>query len=433
MTTKQLIENKAEKEAEFRSLIQKNEGKTEISKEDKELKRTLLDEIEALNEEIETSKRSDDLLKNIDKASAAAAGITIDSLSKEERQSAKDFDFMKAVSSLANHDKLEGLERELVQEGVTEARDAGVESSGRRIVIPSRFMDLNVKKRTDIDQATSAIKPTFVGAYTDALRENAIYTQIQGINVYNNLTGDFKLPVTAKQTLAWATAENSAAADGGANFTSDTLTPYRLAGYVDISNRIVAQNGQAATMAVMNDLGRAEAELINTAMLSTANVSNAPTALATTSGVLVFTEAAYSANASVLSDLIEAEQTLANSHGLNGSLAYALSPELLKEIKQSAVVAGVEMGMTSRGYNNYQVNGYLAKFSTGCTKSAGVSGDGLFGDWSRVHFGRWGGLNILVDPYTVAGNDQIRLVVNANVDWSLVQGAAFVKFTSVVA
>jgi hypothetical protein len=38
MTTKQLIENKADKEAEFQSLIQRNEGKTEISKEDKELK-----------------------------------------------------------------------------------------------------------------------------------------------------------------------------------------------------------------------------------------------------------------------------------------------------------------------------------------------------------------------------------------------------------
>lgn len=433
MTTKQLIENKATKEAEFRTLIQKNEGKTEISKEDKELKRTLLDEIEGLNQEIEVSKRSDELLKNIDKASANAAGIEVQSLNKEERQAAKDFDFMKAVGVLASNDKLSGLERELIQEGITEARDAGVESTGRRIVIPSRFMDLDAKKRTDISQTTSDIKPTFVGAYTDALRENAVYSQIQGINVYNNLTGDFKLPVTAKQTLAWASAENSAAADGGANFTSDTLTPFRLAGYVDIGNRVIAQNGQAATMAVMNDLGRAEAELINTAMLSTTTVTNAPTSLAATSGVLTFDEAAFSANASVLSDLIEAEQTIANSHGLNGSLAYALSPELLAQIKQAAVVAGVEMGMTSRGYNNYQVNGYLAKFSTGCTKSAGVSGDGLFGDWSRVHFGRWGGLNILVDGVTQALNDQIRLVVNSNVDWSLVQGAAFTKFTSPVA
>jgi hypothetical protein len=89
--------------------------------------------------------------------------------------------------------------------------------------------------------------------------------------------------------------------------------------------------------------------------------------------------------------------------------------------------------MNGRTYNDYNINGYMAKFSTGLTKIAGTSGDGLFGDWSKVHYGTFGGLNILVDPYTVAGNNQIRLVVNSMVDWSLVQGASFVKFVSVTA
>lgn len=426
-TSKQLKEDRGLVDGEILELRNKYEGK-EMQEADATKFGELIERMETLNTEIESAEKREEVIKAAE-SRVKPVTFSTQNLSKEEKQASKDFDFMGAVRSLAENDKLSGLEKELVDEGMKEARDSGVESSGRRIVIPARFME----KRTDIDQATSAIKPTFVGAYTDALRENAVYEQISGINVYNNLTGDFKLPVTAKQTLAWASAENSAAADGGANFTSDTLTPFRLAGYVDVSNRIVAQNGEAATMAVMQDLGRAEAELINTAMLSTASVTNAPTSLAATSGVLTFTEGAYSANASVLADLILAEQTIANNHGLNGSLAYALSPELLKEIKQAAVVAGVELGMTSRSYNNYQANGYLTKFSTGCTKSAGVSGDGIFGDWSRVHFGRWGGLNILVDPYTVAGNDQIRLVVNSNVDWSLVQGAAFVKFTSLVA
>jgi HK97 family phage major capsid protein len=333
----------------------------------------------------------------------------------------------KAVRDLAKKGRLDGAEAELIGEGVSEAREAGIQSGGLRIVIPSKYTE----KRTDIDQTNSAIQPVTVGRYTEALRENAVYANVPGINVYTGLSGDMKLPVTAKQTLAWATAENSAAADGGANFTKDTLAPVRLTGYVDVSNRVLAQNGTAAMNAVMTDLGRSEAELINTAMFSTASVANAPGALAATSGVLTFTEeAAHSYGVSVPKDLLSAMRTVANDHGLTGNHSYILSTELIADALAGVNVAGITPTITEGGYNRYTINGMNAFFTTGATKVAGTSGDGIFGDFSRVHFGRWGGLNILVDPYTVAGNDQVRLVVNSNVDWSLVQGAAFVKFTS---
>ena len=126
-------------------------------------------------------------------------------------------------------------------------------------------------------------------------------------------------------------------------------------------------------------------------------------------------------------------RTVANDHGLTGNHSYILSTELIADALAGVNVAGITPTITEGGYNRYTINGMNAFFSTGATKVAGTSGDGIFGDFSRVHFGRWGGLNILVDPYTVAGNDQVRLVVNSNVDWSLVQGAAFVKFTSLTA
>jgi len=184
----------------------------------------------------------------------------------------------------------------------------------------------------------------------------------------------------------------------------------------------------------MVDLGRSEAELINTAMFSTASVTNAPASLAATSGVLTFTEAAtYAYGTSVAKDYLAALKTVANDHGLTGNHSYVGSTELIADILAGVNVAGISPTVTSGGYNQYTINGMNAFFSTGNTKVAGTSGDAIFGDFSRVHFGRWGGLNILVDPYTVAGNDQVRLVVNSNVDWSLVQGAAFTKFTSLTA
>lgn len=424
-TSKQLREERGLVDGEILTLRNKYEG-TEMTQEDATKFDELIERMEALGSEIEsTEKRESATL-----AAAQRAGNSIQSTSKEEKQLSEAFDMAKAVRSLTSNGQLSGAEKEMIQEGVNEAREAGIESGGMRIVIPSKFME----KRTDIDQATSAIQPVTVGAYSDALRENAVYANIPGVNIYTGLSGDMKLPVTAKQTLAWSTAENSAAADGGANFTKDTLAPVRLTGYVDVSNRVLAQNGPAAMNAVMTDLGRSEAELINTAMFSTASVTNAPASLAATSGVLTFTEQiTYAYGTSVAKDYLAALKTVANDHGLTGNHSYVGSTELIADILAGVNVAGISPTVTSGGYNQYTINGMNAFFSTGNTKVAGTSGDAIFGDFSRVHFGRWGGLNILVDPYTVAGNDQVRLVVNSNVDWSLVQGAAFTKFTSLTA
>ena len=432
-TTKQLREERSTVDTQITELRKKYEG-VEMPEADATEFDTLVERMETLSDDIEKAEKREKAIQEIAKRDGQqfvpASGVQKES--KEERNLAANFDIAKAIRSLASDTKLEGAEAEMIQEGIKEAREAGIETTGRRLIVPSSFA--NTEKRTDIDQSTSAIQPVTVGAYTDALRENAVYANVPGINSYTGLMGDMKLPVTAAQTLAWATAENSAAADGGANFTKDTLAPVRLTGYVDVSNRVLVQNGSAAMQAVMSDLGRSEAALINTAMFSTTSVTNAPGSLAATSGVLTFTEeSTYAYGASVPKDLLSGLRAVANDHGLTGNHSYILSTELIKDVLAGVNVAGITPTVSAGGYNRYTINGMNTMFTTGATKAAGTSGDGLFGDFSRVHFGRWGGLNILVDPYTVAGNDQVRLVVNSNVDWSLVQGAAFVKFTSLTA
>ena len=59
-----------------------------------------------------------------------------------------------------------------------------------------------------------------------------------------------------------------------------------------------------------------------------------------------------------------------------------------------------------------------------------TSADGLFGDFSRVYMATFGPSNILVDPYTRATNNEVRLVMNNHVDFGVADGASFVKYTS---
>ena len=100
----------------------------------------------------------------------------------------------------------------------------------------------------------------------------------------------------------------------------------------------------------------------------------------------------------------------------------------MKDLKRSAQVAAV-----SAGVQGNLVNGYPTFYSNGVTKSAGVSADFLFGDFSKLYIGMFGGLDITVDPYSKAINGEVRLIVNQYIDWGVTQPGAFVKATSLTA
>lgn len=395
----------------------------ELTTEENEKFNELIKEARSFEAEIKTAEDFENLKKEQVKVIKKQGGEE-----KEKRELKEAYSITKAIQTLASKKELTGVEAEMHQEAAKENRNAGVEGSGN-LGIPQFMME----KRTDVDQATSAIQPTEVGKYYDALRENAIYEQV-GADVMHGLSADHKIVRVTEQSLAWASAENSAAADGGSNFGKDTLSPTRLTGLVNVSNRMILQNGQQVVNKLMMDLGRESANKISDAIFSTATVTNAPTSLGATSGLGTFTEeSTYVANASILEDLIAAEMAAADAEGLNAFGRYVLATNLLKDLKLSAQVASVIPAMEG-GVGSQIVNGYPVNFTTSCTKSAGTSGDGYFGDFRQLTVGFFGaGINLTIDPWTQGANDQTRIIVHNNVDWAVGQAAGIIKFTSLVA
>ena len=54
----------------------------------------------------------------------------------------------------------------------------------------------------------------------------------------------------------------------------------------------------------------------------------------------------------------------------------------------------------------------------------------VYGDFSNLAIGQWGSIDLLVDPYTKAGDGQIRLVVNAFFDAKVLRNGAFAYGTT---
>ena len=366
---------------------------------------------------IDELKKSIEMIERQEKLNAEIASKVVAPVSNEPKE-VRNFSFFKAVNDFTNG-KLDGVEREMHEEAVNEARSAGRSING--LGIPS-FM---LETRADVTQGLSAIAPTNVLGFADAMREASVFDKV-GANILTGLSANTTIPVAGASSVEWE-GEVDAAADGGANFGKVELTPTRLASYVNISKQLLLQNGAAAEQAIIRDLGRATAQKMDAAIFSTASVTGAPASL----GALAtseITESAFSNLASIMLDFVTAEAKLAEVGGLEGNLAYVASPALMAQLKQSAQVAAVNAGMQGS-----LINGYPTFFTNGCTKDPGVSGDFFFGDFSKLYMGMFGGLDIMVDPYSVAVNGQTRLVLNQYMDWGVSDGAGFVKATSLVA
>ena len=184
----------------------------------------------------------------------------------------------------------------------------------------------------------------------------------------------------------------------------------------------------------MKELGRGVGRAIDDAMFSTTSVASAPTSIASTTGVLTFTESATAGGAGFVEDLITAEQTLADNSGLHGNEKYVCQWAFLTAAKTQAQVSNVSPVYYREDGRSF-LNGHEVFFSSHPATAGGppiTSGDNLMGDFDRVYFASFGPLDIIVDPYSEATNNAVRLVLNHHYDFAVASGASFVKFTSLL-
>jgi len=412
------------------------------SKELKELRSDLIGELESIklvaeNEERDLTKEEnenvDSILTKIDdndvaitrtekvennlKLAAASTGAKVSSVNTDK--ATRGWSLFKAVNEIRNGGQLTGLEAEMHQEAQSEARK-GLQGIG----LPT-FM---TEKRA-IDQTGSAIAPTSVAAFVDALQADSLWNRV-GVQNLGTVAADTVLPIAGGSTVAWET-EVTPANNGGANFGKVTLTPHRLAGFANVSNQLLIQNGAGVEAAVMRDMGRNMGTQIDTAMFkSTAVAGGEPTPISQTAGILTFTESATAGGVGMNADMLTAIQTIADSHGLDGNLAFVNQWAMYNNLKTGVKVTGVEAS-----YVDDRLMGYPGWFSSAPATAGGApitSADGLFGDFSRVYFAQFGPSNILVDPYTEAKTGNVQLVMNNFFDWGVASGASFVKYTSLI-
>lgn len=224
-----------------------------------------------------------------------------------------------------------------------------------------------------------------------------------GITIYNGLpAGDFKVSAMGKGAAAWAD-ETGTAAESKNTFTHITLQPKRISAQLSYSKQFLAQDTIGAEAAIRRDIYNALVAQIQTTMLSAdAAGTNKPAGIF--NGVTAKNITSYA-------ELCNVEATVDDSN-VKGDRKYLMSNKakaILRCMPKSSLTN--ELVLHGNDIDGTQV---IANSDVPTTQYA-------YGDFSNIVMGTWGNVDLIIDPYTLAAENSIRIVVNAFVDWKKVR------------
>lgn len=380
-TLKALLEERVALESEIEGLT----NKETLTADEETRLNTLVENYEAKQNEIKSAEKRDAALKTI--ANTRQSSVKKD----DETAVSKSFSIVRAIGKLADGKELDGAEAEMVAEGKKEMGNFGMSARGG-LIIPS----WGLEKRANVNEnGTAGVE---VLGFQAALQANSIARQL-GVSFFN-LVNDGKFVIQSPTTVTWE-GEVDANADGGVALSTASITPKRLATKVLLSKQLLNQHTISVENAFIQDIGRAVAaeldySLFNSAGGFTEHAGN---------GV---TPKSNSSVASLMGAMVE-QLMMANVNLSNAK--FAASAGLFAEISSATQVSGVSPLLV--GDRSY---GYEVLFSSQIADNDSAQERIYFADWSSFIIGQWGGLDILVDPYTAADTGQVKLVLNSFFD-----------------
>ena len=319
-----------------------------------------------------------------------------------KRNMKKRFSLVRSIRNIVNNSAMNDVDAAVIAEGNKEARKAGINFQGQ-IQLPSQRAAVTVTAEGEDVVATDLfdiLKP---------LRAKNVLSQA-GAKFMSGLVGNVQVPVMTKSNVTWE-GETATAKDGAGTFSHVTLSPKRLTAFVDISKQMIAQDSVDVESAIREDLVNAiNSKLEETVLGATAGSATQP------AGIF------YTIKPTAVADfaaLVNKESDVEDANVI-GECKYILSN------KAKAALRSMAKGTKSTQlvYENGSVDGTVA------LNTSNVAGKNyVYGDFSNLAIGSWGGVDLTVDPYTKAADGMIRIVVNMYVDAQVLRSAAFATGT----
>ena len=340
------------------------------------------------------------------------AGTSV-SETKEMDKINRSFSLSRAVETVSLGKGLEGAEAEWAQEARTEMQARGLQMTGQ-IGIPEAAL-LRAGSADNFQAGSgdgSGYVPTNVPGVIEALRAPTMIDQL-GATTIHGATGNLKFPRVSKKAIGTEATEVSADADSTMEMDELELSPIRVANKTLFSKMLITQGGNQVDTLIARELTAGINETIDKAAFAKAAAA---------------TQTAGAGAALTPAMLFELEKDVLAAGGNFANCKWAMSPTGWKVSRDLATVDSINAFWSGQSFD-----GFPAVATPNLVDGTADAGDICFGDWAQgLVLAYFGGLDLLVDPYSNAGTAQIALHLNKFYDVDVRQAGAFASITNVI-
>ena len=311
----------------------------------------------------------------------------------------KQFSLLKAINDIANNRSLDAASQAVINAGADEMRSAGQSFSGQ--------IQLPVESRAAVtvtDEHDDVIEVEFADLLTPLRAKNVLVAA--GAKYMSGLIGDVQVPIMGAGNVTWE-GEVASAKEAGYTFTSKKLQPKRLTAYVDISKQFLVQDSIGAEQAIRADIVAAINSKLESTILGSAQGST------TTPAGIFYGQTPK--KITTFKDICDLEASIEDANVI-GECKYVMS--------NKAKAALRNMPKSTKSTQLVMENGEVD--GTPVLNTSNVEAQNIaYGDWNNLAIGQWGAIDLVVDPYTLAKDGQVRIVINAFFDAVTLRPEAF--------
>lgn len=365
---------------------------------------------EAVNKVVEEINTLAAELDAANQLEAAEQKLAEDKFRDHAKAQNKRFSLVKFLRELTE-DKLSGLELEAAEAGAEEYRRLGLSQAGT--VIPTFILrDISGQSAGTDGKAIGEVMPN---RYVEILKEKLVISQL-GATVLTGLVGTLPVITSAQIAAGWG-AEGAESPVTKASFARAEMTPHRNFVSTAFTKDLLRQTSLDVENFLINLMTEAHANLIETAAICGDGTGNSP------KGILEYCNEdngnllAIGTNGGAIAwkNIVALESRINSVNANRGNLGYLTNAKVVGDMKTLERTSGngrylIEGGMT---------NGYKCEWSnlvpSNLTKGTAASKCSamIFGNFADLYIGEWGGLDLVIDPYTKARTGEVVLTINA--------------------
>jgi len=355
-------------------------------------------------------------------------------LNAGEQRDVNTFDFNKVLNHLYRSAKggatvIDGIEAEMIREGETEARSAGISAGGillPRLLVRRENRDMTATGSSG-GEGGNTIQVEKRGLLDDFF--NSSVMRQAGATVLEGLTGNLDLPRLIAGTAAAGKAENGTSDEVSPTTSMLQLTPKRLPAYIDISERLLLQSSVAIETILRGHLSTQMGATQEAAFFHGGGTNEANGIAAAVAAASNTYAGGTNGLAPTVAGLVALETLVDTNNALLGNLHYVSNGQIRGKLKSTAINAtyGDRFILGDSGL----LNGYTPLFTNAVSRtlpkgSSNLASAIFFGNFADYVIGYWGGVSLeMVRDKTNAISGIYSLVASTYYDGGVVRPKSF--------